>query len=459
MGFVSDIVEGVADAIGDVVEGAIDIVSDIGSGIDDMVHDIIPGGWAGVGALGLLAIGIADPTLLGLAEEGALTSEALASAGVDAAAVATDVAAVAPEVMAATEAAVTSGITPELIAAANATADPIAALNAAAGWTTADTAYLATIGATPELIAAAEANNATLAAGGTPGGAAGGTTGEAATGGATEGGATTTTTPTTTEPTTQVFDDGSTLTTNPDGTISATDINGNPTQTLVSPGGPGQAPVYDASGTAVPGAGAGTPDPTLLQGAKDLATGIYDTLGPLGTAALGLGAASLLTPQSNLGGPVQAGDVKYEWGQGIPLQTGPLNAGLLQQTASTPFYQSTNPTDAQYYWGAHNVVNTPEDVANYNNIPSAPKTPWGAGPTAVGGQARLDAPGFVNQYITNPNWAGVNAGTSPGYTPPAAPVAPEPQVIPMSLAQQALASRSNSGAPTAQLTAGPAVPA
>lgn len=389
-----------------------------------------------------------------MAEEGALTTEALTSAGVDAAALATDVAAVAPEALAATEAATASGIAPEIIAAANATADPIAALNALTGSTVADTGYLASIGAGPEIIAAAEANNALLAAQGatTAAEGAGTTTAEAGGTTATEGAGGATTTPaegpvTPTESTTQVFDDGSTLTTNPDGTISATDINGNPTQTLVSPGGPGQAPVYDASGTAVPGAGAGTPDPTLGTALKDYAGAVYDTLGPLGTAGLVGGAAlasGLLTPQSNLGGNVGSGDVKYEWGQGTPLVNPGLNPGYIGPAASIPDYQTTSPTQSQYYWGVHTPVNTEADLANYNQLPvGAPATPWGMANSAVGGTAQLNVPNFVNQYVTNPAWAGVNAGTSPGYTPP------------VSMAQLAL----QSGAPTAQLIAGPAVPA
>lgn len=45
------------------------------------------------------------------------------------------------------EAGAASAVTPEMLAAANATADPIAALNASAGWTGVDQAYLASIGA------------------------------------------------------------------------------------------------------------------------------------------------------------------------------------------------------------------------------------------------------------------------------------------------------------------------
>jgi hypothetical protein len=479
---VGDLIEGVADVVGDVVEGVVDVVSDIGSGIDDFVHDVIPGGWAGVAGGALLAIGIYNPALLGLAEGGALTTEALTAAGLDAAAVAEGVAAVAPEVLAATETAIVSGISPELIAMANATADPIAALNAAAGWTTADTAYLATIGATPELLAIAETNNAALAAT-----EAGTTTTTAA-----EGTTTTTAADGTTTAadgsTTQVFDDGSTLTTNADGTITSVDTSGvsqttqifddgsslttnangdvvsttNATDTGLTGGtGGSTVPVEDA--VSVPGAGAGTPDPTLLQGAGNLASAVVDTLGPLGTAAVLGGGATLLnsalTGGTATGGPDNR-TVSYEWGKGTPLESGPLNPGLLQQTASQPFYKSTNPTDAQFYWGAHNVVNKPEDIANYNNIPTAPATPWGAGKTAVGGQASFNPTQFVNQYITNPAYAGVNSGVGPGYMGAIAPTQPEPMPVPMSMAQQAIAARTNnSGAPTAQLATGPAVPA
>jgi len=448
MGFVSSVVDSVSNAVSDVVDGAVNLVKDVGSSIDDAVHNIIPGGWAGVGALGLMAVGIYDPTLLGLAEEGTLTTEALTSAGVDAQATATAVANTTPQVLSATQAAVSSGVSPQMIAMANATTDPIAALAAAQGSTIVDTAYLTSIGAPEALVTTAAANNAALAAQ-SAGGYAGPGIGEGTS-------PAVTTTPTTTtpeytgpgigegasppaaQPVTQTFDDGSTLTTHPDGSISATDTAGKATDTLVSPGSPGQAPVYDAA-PGTPGVGAGTPDPSLLDATKGLVSGIYNNLGPLGTAALGLGgaalASNLLTPGgSNLGGSVGSGSVSYPWGTATPLQNGPLNAGLLQQAASTPYYHSANPTDAQYYWGAHNVVNTPEDIANYNNLPNAPVAPFGAGKTAVGGQATLNVPNFVNQYITNPAYYGVNNATAPGYTP--------------SMAEQALAA-----------TTGPAVPA
>jgi hypothetical protein len=228
--------------------------------------------------------------------------------------------------------------------------------------------------------------------------------------------------------TTQVFDDGSTLTTHADGTVSATDTAGKATSTLISPGGPGQAPVYDATPTAVPGAGAGTPDPTLMQGLKDYAGAVADTLGTPGLLGAGaLGGAALtgaLTPNSNLTGNVGSGDVKYEWGQGIPLVSPGLNPGYISQAASQPYYHTGSPTDAQYYWGVHAPVNTMADLANYNQQPGAPATPWGAGHGQVGATPGFNPVDFVNQYILNPQWSGVMNATSPGYTGPAVPQQP-----------------------------------
>jgi hypothetical protein len=61
-----------------------------------------------------------------------------------------------------------SAVTPEMLTAANASADPIAALNAATGWTGADAGYLASLPAasstTPEMLAAANATSDPIAA-------------------------------------------------------------------------------------------------------------------------------------------------------------------------------------------------------------------------------------------------------------------------------------------------------
>ena len=150
----------------------------------------------------------------------------------------------------------------------------------------------------------------------------------------------------------------------------------------------GQAPVYDASGTAIPGTNPGPADISLTQGLKDYAGAVYDSLGPLGTAGLVGGAAlvsGLLTPVSAQGGADNR-TVSYEWGQGTPLVNPGLNPGYLGYPASAPDYQTTSPTQSQYYWGVHAPVNTAADLAHYNELPAgAPTTPWGMAHSAVGG--------------------------------------------------------------------------
>lgn len=85
-GVISDIGNAVSNAVSDVgnivQNDVITPISNAGVSIDQTVNNAIPGGWATVGGAALLAAGIADPTLLGLADSGALTPDALANAGV-----------------------------------------------------------------------------------------------------------------------------------------------------------------------------------------------------------------------------------------------------------------------------------------------------------------------------------------------------------------------------------------
>lgn len=103
-------------------------VGELGKTVDDLVNEI-PGGWATVA----LATGAYNSGLFGGA----------GSAGAGAAGA--------------------SGVSAESLAIANATTDPIAALNALEGWTTADLGYLAQIGLPATYIEQAAANNAVLA--------------------------------------------------------------------------------------------------------------------------------------------------------------------------------------------------------------------------------------------------------------------------------------------------------
>lgn len=117
--FVGDVVGGAMDAVDNVVDDVSNVVSDVGSQVDDFVNEEIPGGWITVGLAGAGAAGAFDE-LLGA--ESSISSDA--------------------------------------IAAANATDDPIAALNALEGWTYSDPAYLEAIGAGADIIDAGMTANA-----------------------------------------------------------------------------------------------------------------------------------------------------------------------------------------------------------------------------------------------------------------------------------------------------------
>ena len=62
---------------------------------------------------------------------------------------------------------------------------------------------------------------------------------------------------------------------------------------------------------------------------------------------------------------------------GVMRQTG-LNPGMM---APTPFYNTTNDTQAKYYWGSHPMqTGSTFDAAAYNNVPGAPAQAWGNQP-------------------------------------------------------------------------------
>ena len=92
-GIISSITDPISSALGTDGSGggvlgalaSVDPGPAIGSGlasVDSAVNSAIPGGWATIGGAALLAAGITDPTLLGLADSGGLTPTALSDAGV-----------------------------------------------------------------------------------------------------------------------------------------------------------------------------------------------------------------------------------------------------------------------------------------------------------------------------------------------------------------------------------------
>jgi len=54
-----------------------------------------------------------------------------------------------------------------------------------------------------------------------------------------------------------------------------------------------------------------------------------------------------------------------------------LNPGWLVNGANQNFYNTTNPVQNTYYWGAHPYMMKQSDLSSYNNVPGAPATPWG----------------------------------------------------------------------------------
>jgi len=142
----------VINKAGDIGQGVIDTAKDLGAGLDRTVRSTLPGGWT---TAALLAAGYYySPEINAyLSADGATMAAGADVAAADAAAAAAAeqaAAAAAAEQLAAQQAAlgVTSSVSAEALAAANATADPLGALIAEQGWSVVDPAYLAAIGVT-----------------------------------------------------------------------------------------------------------------------------------------------------------------------------------------------------------------------------------------------------------------------------------------------------------------------
>lgn len=140
------------ESVGNIGQGAIDTAKDLGAGLDRTVRSTLPGGWT---TAALLAAGYYySPEINAyLSADGATMATGADVAAADAAATAAAeqaAAQAAAEQLAAQQAAahVTSSVSAEALAAANATADPLGALIAEQGWSVVDPAYLEAIGVT-----------------------------------------------------------------------------------------------------------------------------------------------------------------------------------------------------------------------------------------------------------------------------------------------------------------------
>lgn len=137
--------------VGDSGQQLIDTTKNELAGLDDFVNEEIPGGWATV-ALVVAGVYYAPEIGAYVSSDGAILgtteAEAAANAGITQS----------------TAGAASSSVGADVLAAANATSDPIATLNALQGYTYADVGYLSSLsGMTPEILAQAAANNALLA--------------------------------------------------------------------------------------------------------------------------------------------------------------------------------------------------------------------------------------------------------------------------------------------------------
>jgi len=120
-------------------------------------------------------------------------------------------------------------------------------------------------------------------------------------------------------------------------------------------------------------AGAGLPGGT--EGIAPPAVDLGSTLGASIGSGVGAGlAGGLVSSDGSTVTPVNPSLGPMTWSTLPDLPLPGLNPGFIQ---AQPFYQTTSPVQAQYYWGNHPYMKTAADLPNYNNIPNAPAQPWG----------------------------------------------------------------------------------
>jgi hypothetical protein len=152
-----------------------------------------------------------------------------------------------------------------------------------------------------------------------------------------------------------------------------------------------------------------TPDPTLGEAIRGL-----PITGSLLTAAQIAAGWTIINgiatpPPSKWAG---YGPLDYRWNPsaGTPVNGPGLNPGLIGQVQ--PFYHTTSPVQSQFYWGQHPYMATEADLANYNNIPSAPAVPFGIQTE----RAPFDVAQFIRQNI-NPQTLAAAQGANPAVGP------------------------------------------
>ena len=189
-----------------------------------------------------------------------------------------------------------------------------------------------------------------------------------------------------------------------------------PTQPVVTPGGPGQAPVVDYS---TPYEGAYSDQSVLeryLEGklSFDNITGLI-AAGLVLPTVLGLIAGA---PQPTIRRPNYGPIPPINWGAAGGLVMPGVNPGFVINPAQQPFYQTTDPVQSKYAYTQRPLVTRPEDVlSTYQDRQYAPAVPFGL--------RESQRPYDLNQVLTqinqqplDPNFVGYSNYPTAGYQPP-----------------------------------------
>ena len=211
--------------------------------------------------------------------------------------------------------------------------------------------------------------------------------------------------------TTYKYDDGSSLT---------VDKTGTPIHSTEAPPGnlPGGTPPgtsgTSGSGTSGP-SGPGASGPTTPgNGTPVTITPVITPVPPVDT---GPKTPTATTPSTSYT-PAKMGPIPV-------INSVGANPGWMGQ-AVKPMYNATSPDQAQYYWGAHPYAGPDSTLANYNYnaVPNAPSTPWGAATSAVGGTQYLNIPAFTANLLGLPNSQATALGVPVNGGNPIGPIAP-----------------------------------
>ena len=160
------------------------------------------------------------------------------------------------------------------------------------------------------------------------------------------------------------------------------------------------------------------PPMTLPEAIYDAGGALIDRYGVTNVVGGVVAGGALLNNAIN---PPPTAPGPYQWSTLPPLTYGTgdlpalVNPGLNPgKIRATPYYQTTDPVQSQYYWGQRPYMASEADLPNYNVIPDAPAIPFGIQQS----RPALDVPQFIRQNI-NPTTQAAYMGAAP-----VAPVAP-----------------------------------